>query len=116
MATLLPQLDFMSLMERRICEERLARLHRTLTTESAEEGRRKRRRREMVAEEVERVMLQARSGDKLVVFGGNSRRRFMNDLYVLDVEFEGKPMLRWHPITQAADANGYVASSRHYRH
>jgi hypothetical protein len=59
------------------------------------------------------VMLQARSGDKLVVFGGNSRRRFMDDLYVLDVEFEGKPMLRWHPITQAAAANGYVASSRH---
>lgn len=54
-------------------------------------------------DEVERVSRQARCGDRVVVFGGNHGRTYMNDLHVLDVEFEGKPVLRWHAIARQAD-------------
>jgi hypothetical protein len=106
-------LDFMSLIERRICEEQRAKRDRALTAERAAARQWKRRRREMVEDEVERVSRQARCGDRVVVFGGNHGRTYMNDLHVLDVEFEGKPVLRWHAIArQAGDdhATGYLGS------
>lgn len=107
-------LDFMSLIERRICEEQRAKRDRALIAERAAARQWKRRRREMAEDEVERVSRQVRCGDRMVVFGGNHGRTYMNDLRVLDVEFEGKPVLRWHAIARQDDGDhvtGYPLGS-----
>jgi hypothetical protein len=101
----------MSLIERRICEEQRAKRDRALIAERATARQWKRRRREMAEDEVERVSRQVRCGDRVVVFGGNHMRTYMNDLHVLDVEFEGKPVLRWHAIARQDDGDhvtGYL--------